>query len=170
MPPNIRAPRADELETLRDIEWAAGTLFADIGMPEIAADEPAGVEVLAEYVHDGRAWVATDENDTPIGYAIVDVVDDLAHLEQLSVRPEHGRTGVGKALLDEVERWAEQQRREAVTLTTFEAVPWNAPYYAKHGFRTMRDEEIGPELTALRAHEAGQGLDPDARVCMRKDV
>jgi GNAT superfamily N-acetyltransferase len=170
MATTIRAPRAGELETLRDIEWAAGAIFADIGMAEVAADEPASVEVLAEYMNDGRAWVITDDQDTPVGYAIVDVVDGLAHLEQLSVLPDHGRKGLGAALLHEVERWAAQHDKRAVTLTTFTDVAWNAPFYAKHGYRAMSDEEIGPELDAVRTHEAELGLDPALRVCMCRDV
>ena len=170
MTTTIRAPKRDELELLRDIEWAAGAIFADIGFPEVAADEPASVETLAEYTDDGRAWVITDANDAPIGYAIVDVVDGLAHLEQLSVLPDHGRKGLGAQLLEQVCTWAAQQHKDAVTLTTFRDVAWNAPFYAKHGFRAMTEDEIGPELDALRAKEAEHGLDPDLRVCMRREV
>jgi GNAT superfamily N-acetyltransferase len=171
MSPTIRAPRANELQLLRDIEWAAGTLFADIGFAEVAADEPASVETLAEYVHDGRAWVITNgNNDTPVGYAIIDIVDGLAHLEQLSVVPEHGRKGLGAALINHIAAWAAQHHYDAVTLTTFVDIPWNAPFYAKHGFRVMADQEIGPELTDLRLHEAEHGLDPTQRVCMRRDI
>jgi hypothetical protein len=35
----MRVPRHEELEILRDSERAAGRLFADVGMPEIAEDE-----------------------------------------------------------------------------------------------------------------------------------
>lgn len=170
MSPTIRAPRTDELELLRDIEWAAGTLFVDVGLTSVADDPPASVEALAEYVHDGRAFAATDEHDVPVGYAIVDVIDGLAHLEQLSVRPDHGRQGLGAALLERVCMWADQQHYAAVTLTTFIDVSWNAPYYARHGFRVMSDAEIGPQLNARRALEAAHGLDPTQRVCMRRDL
>ncbi|HEV7525710.1 MAG TPA: GNAT family N-acetyltransferase [Acidimicrobiia bacterium] len=170
MSATIRAPRSDELELLRDIEWAAGAIFVDVGFPDVAADEPLTAEALAGYANDGRAWVVTDDRDTPVGYAIVDIVDGLAHLEQLSVRPDHGRQGLGAALLDHVAQWAAQHEREAVTLTTFREVPWNAPFYAKHGYRVMSDAEIGPELETLRAQEAEHGLDPAQRVCMRRDI
>ncbi len=169
MSPTIRAPRLKELERLREIERAAGALFAEIGFAEVAGDEPASVEELAEYVFDGRAWVVA-EHDAPVGYAVVDIVDGLAHLEQLSVLPTHGRKGLGSALLAHICSWAAQRRFEAVTLTTFSAVPWNAPYYEKNGFRVIDDAEIGPELRDLRAHEAEHGLDPSQRVCMRRDV
>jgi GNAT superfamily N-acetyltransferase len=167
--PTIRAPRTDELEQLREIERAAGVLFAEVGLEEVAAAEPASVETLAEYARDGRAWLIADDGGVPIGYTVVDIVDGLAHLEQLSVLPDHGRQGLGAALLEHVCDWATRHRFVAVTLTTFTEVPWNAPFYAKHGFRVMNDSEIGPELRDLRALEAAHGLDPAQRVCMRRD-
>jgi hypothetical protein len=57
-----------------------------------------------------------------------------------------------------------------VTLTTFERVPWNGPYYAGHGFRVLAEDEIGPELRQLRDEEAMHGLDRNLRVCMRRDI
>jgi len=169
VPPTIRPPRLDELEQLHEIERAAGSLFAEVGLADVAAQEPESIEGLTEYASDGRAWVVV-EQDVPVAYAVVDLVDGLAHLEQLSVRPDRGRHGLGAALLEHVCSWAAQQRIDAVTLTTFADVPWNAPFYAKHGFRVIGDAEIGPELRNLRAHEAALGLDPASRVCMRRDL
>ncbi|MDQ1434094.1 MAG: hypothetical protein QOF59_910 [Actinomycetota bacterium] len=166
----IRPPRPDELERLREIERAAGAMFADVGFPDVAAHEPESAEALAEYARAGRAWLIAEDDDVPVGYAIVDIVDGVAHLEQLSVVPERGRQGLGAALLEHTCAWAGEHGYDAVTLTTFRAVAWNAPYYAKHGFHITTDAEIGPELRALCALEAEHGLEPDQRVCMRRTV
>ena len=140
-------PETGRARAVPDIEWAAGTLFIDVGLADVAAHEPESVEALAEYANDGRAWVITAAaDDVPVGYAIVDIVDGLAHLEQLSVLPNRGRKGLGAALLAHVCDWAASQRFDAVTLTTFTDIPWNAPFYAKHGFRVMDGAEIGREL------------------------
>src|SRR4051812_27426917 len=148
----IRAPRSEELERLRDIERSAGQLFRTIGMDDIAAHEPFSVEELSAYLSDERVWVVVHEAAV-VGYALVDVVDGVAHLEQLSVLSEYGRRGYGAALLTHVCDWARQRDLGAVTLTTFEHVPWNGPYYARHGFRFLADDEIGPELHRLRDEE-----------------
>ena len=169
MPPLIRPPRRRELESLRDIERAAGVLFIDVGLPEIAAHEPCPVDELAAYMAAGRAWVVI-ESDVPVGYALVDFVDDAAHLEQLSVHPDHGRRGLGSALLAHVGDWARGQRLPAMTLTTFLHVPWNAPYYARRGFRGLEEHELGPGLRRLRDEEERHGLDPTIRVCMRREL
>jgi GNAT superfamily N-acetyltransferase len=165
----IRAPRLEELELLREIERAAGILFVHVDLAGVAAHEPETVEALAEYVRAGCAWVVA-EDDVPLGYAVVDVVGGLAHLEQLSVHPDHGRKGLGATLLEHVCTWAAVRRYEAITLTTFAEVPWNAPFYAKHDFRVLTEAELGPELRALRAHEGELGLDPTRRVCMRREL
>ena len=165
----IRVPDPSELEQLRDIERAAGALFIDVGMPEIAADEPFSIEELTAYLDGARIWVFVDD-ETPIGYALVDVVDGTAHLEQLSVDPQHGRRGHGAALLQHVCGWARENGHDAVTLTTFEHVEWNAPYYQRHGFRVMAESELGPELRHLRDVETAHGLDPTLRVVMRRDL
>lgn len=165
----IRFPDPSELEALRDIERAAGALFANIGMTDIADDEPFSIDELTGYLDGGRLWVAT-EADTPVGYALVDLVDDNAHLEQLSVDPRRGRRGYGAELLAHVCQWARDHGHPAVTLTTFEHVEWNAPYYARHGFEVIAEDEIGPQLHEVRDQETRHGLDPALRVVMRKTV
>jgi GNAT superfamily N-acetyltransferase len=165
----IRTPRDDELAQLREIERAAGALFADVDLADVAAHEPESVETLARYVDDGRAWVVV-VRDTPVGFALVDIVDGMAHLEQLSVRPDHGRRGLGAALLEDVCEWARQHHFEAVTLTTFGHLRWNAPFYASHGFRVLNEHELGPGLQQRREDEAQHGLEPALRVCMCRQL
>jgi ribosomal protein S18 acetylase RimI-like enzyme len=105
-----------------------------------------------------------------VGFVIVDMVDGAAHIEQVSVVPAHEGQGVGRALIDQVRRWADKNGLSALTLTTFNYVPWNRPLYEHLGFRVLAAEEIGPGLRAVMATEASHGLDPASRVAMRKDI
>jgi GNAT superfamily N-acetyltransferase len=166
----IRAARSDDLDRLRDIERAAGQAFRAIGMDAIADDEPMSVAVLDEYRANGRVWVATDDEDAPVAYVVVDVLDGNAHVEQVSVHPDHAGRGLGAQLIDHVAAWAANQRLPAVTLTTFRDVPWNAPYYERCGFVVLDDADIGPELRRRVDEETAHGLDPTIRVCMRRLV
>jgi uridine kinase len=75
---------------------------------------------------------------------------------------------VGRALIDQVGRWAVENRLPALTLTTCNDVPWNRPLYEHVGFRVLSGKEIGPGLRAVMATEAAHGLDPASRVAMRK--
>ncbi len=166
----IRPATAADGDALQDIERSAGERFREVGLDHVADDEPFPLDVLAAYVGAGRAWVATDPVGAPIGYVLVDPVDGCAHVEQVTVRPDHQGTGVGRALLDQVAAWATTTGRVALTLTTFADVPWNRPRFERLGFRVMADEEIGPGLRAVRQREADHGLDPSTRVCMRRHL
>jgi len=161
----IRAARPHEYALLRAIERRAGELFREIGMPEIADDEPPSADHLAS----GAAlYVATDDADQPVGYALVDLVDGHAHLEQISVVPEHGRRGIGQALVQAVADWARARGDREVTLTTFRDVAFNAPFYARHGFVVLNDEDLTEGLRAVVAKEAADGLDTTVRVVMSR--
>ncbi|WP_405780623.1 GNAT family N-acetyltransferase [Streptomyces sp. NBC_00859] len=166
----IRAPRIDELPLLQDIERAAGRCFRDIGMPEIADDEPLPVDELARYRQTGLAWVAVDETNAPVAYLIAEHVDGDLHVEQVSVHPDWARRGIGRALLDRLADHAPAAGVSGLTLTTFAGVPWNAPYYARCGFRSLDDSGLGPGLRDIRRLEAAHGLDRWPRVCMRRDL
>ncbi|MCT2582873.1 GNAT family N-acetyltransferase [Actinophytocola gossypii] len=162
------AGRAD-LAVLREIERAAGEPFRDIGMAEIADDEPLTLDELAGYQADGRAWVYVD-GAHPVAYLLVAPVDGHAHVEQVSVHPSHARRGIGARLLGAAERWAVARGITTVSLTTFTDVPWNAPYYARLGFTVLPDRDLPADLRAVRAREAAHGLDRWPRVTMVRTI
>ncbi|MFD0267484.1 GNAT family N-acetyltransferase [Streptomyces sp. NPDC127106] len=167
---HIRTVRLDELPLLRDIERAAGQCFRDIGMPEIADDEPLPLGELARYRHAGLAWVTADAADSPVAYLIADRVEGSLHVEQVSVHPHSARRGIGRSLLDHLADHAASVQAPALTLTTFTQVPWNAPYYTRCGFRVLDDAALTPGLREIRAREAAHGLDRWPRACMRRTV
>ncbi len=152
------------------IEWCAGQAFADVGLAEVAADEPMSHEELARYAEASQSWVVTTSADEPVGYVLVEVVDDAAHVAQLSVHPDHQGHSLSRRLLTAVDAWAAGKGLPRITLTTFRHVPWNRPLYEHLGFAVMAEAEIGPQLAALVAHEATSGLDPALRVCMARPV
>ena len=75
---------------------------------------------------------------------------------QLSVHPSAVRRGIGAALLAAVVEDARAAGARRVTLLTYADVPWNAPWYARHGWRETDD--LGPGLRALAEHEVELGL------------
>ncbi|HWM01233.1 MAG TPA: GNAT family N-acetyltransferase [Actinophytocola sp.] len=162
----IREARPDDLPELRAVERAAGLAFRGIGMAAVADDEPPTVRELTAYQSAGRAWVYADDTDRPVAYLLVSVVDEHAHIEQVSVRPDHARRGVGRRLIDIAREWARARDLPALSLTTFADVPWNAPYYARLGFTVLPPEKLTEGLRRIRADEAAKGLDAWPRVTM----
>lgn len=128
--------------------------FREIGMDAVADDEPLPVGEMLGYQRDGRAWVATDDLDHPVAYLLLDVVDDAAHIEQVSVRSDQAGRRLGRALIDAAAMWARQHGLTALTLTTFADVPWNAPYYARLGFDVIETDALTVGLRRIRDHEA----------------
>ncbi len=89
------------------------------------------------------------------------------HIEQVTAA-RAARRGIGRALIDHLADRTLAQGGTALTLTTFADVPWNAPYYARIGFRPLTEAELTPALREIRAHEAELGLDRWPRLCMRR--
>jgi GNAT superfamily N-acetyltransferase len=167
---SIRAARAGDLASLVEIERAAGETFRSLGMDLVADDDPGSVEELTPYAEGGRAFVTVDDDDRPIGYVLLDVVDAAAHVEQVSVHPDHARQGIGRALLERAASWARDRGLHALTLTTYVDVRWNGPYYERLGFRYLATDQETPGLRAIRDHERSMGLDAWPRACMVRGV
>src|SRR6516225_9214028 len=152
---SVRQARPDDVGRLQAIQLAAGDAFRDIGMPAAADTFPLPAESLSGYRRAGRAWVAADEHDEPVGFVVFDVVDGCVHIEQVSVHPAHAGHRIGAMLLDHVAAWAAKHDLAGMTLITFRGVPWNAPYYERLGFRELAETEVSPGLAALKAAEGG---------------
>lgn len=71
----IRAARAGDSSTLSAIERRSGERFREVGLDDIAEDEPTAPEVLTRYAIEGRSWVAVDDEDRPVGFVVVDDID-----------------------------------------------------------------------------------------------
>jgi GNAT superfamily N-acetyltransferase len=157
---------------LPPLERAAGRRFPPERIPDpehtypVAELESArlnGLLLVAAADADAGAPAVPEE---PAGFAVCTVIEGWLHLEEVSVHPDHGRRGLGRRLVDAVAGLAEARGLAGVTLTTFEDVPWNAPFYGRMGFQVVPDAEMPEWLAARLADEAASGL--TRRVAMRR--
>jgi GNAT superfamily N-acetyltransferase len=159
----------EHLDALPQIELEAAALLRGHA-PASVLEETTPLHEFALAQREGRLWVALD-GATPVGFAhVVMLTDGHPHLEELDVAPNHGRRGLGTALLCEVLAWVASVGHEELTLTTFRDVPWNMPFYARHGFVETVIDNLRPELDAIVRNEANRGLDRGRRVVMSHRV
>ncbi len=167
--PIIRLARHGEAERIADIE--VGSLPKYRALPDFAerfVGFVARPEKYAPFVEDGRAFVAVDQWDWPMGFSAVDEMDGEAYLAELAVDFDYQGRGLGRRLIAAACDWARICGYRSMLLSTFKDVPWNAPYYARQGFRILApDEHSKPGIKRQRDHEA-EFLDLETRVFMRK--
>lgn len=128
----IRLARDADLPLLAAIEDAGDALFAQRFGP---LDWPAASSGEERAAEPGILLVAVDDDDTVIGFSHVLDLEGHWYLEQIAVHPRNGRRGVGAALLEATHEELARRGGREVTLVTFADVPWNAPFYARHGYR-----------------------------------
>jgi GNAT superfamily N-acetyltransferase len=145
----VRTADGEDLAQLPEVEAAADELFVPLGITGLPA--PASAEERA------RSWRVLVVGRAVQGFAVLELLDGAVHLEQLSVHPASGRQGIGSALLAATVAAAREHGADRVTLITYADVPWNAPFYSRHGWRPIADPS--PGLRALRDREVALGLD-----------
>jgi GNAT superfamily N-acetyltransferase len=168
----VRPATTSDVDAMREVGIAAGERFRSIDDPRIAdrADDATYESAeLVEAIEAGRAWVV-DEGGAVLGFLLAEVLDGAVHVEEVSVRPEAEGRGCGSALLEAAATWAQDLGLGAVTLTTFQDVPWNRPFYERRGFVVVGEDELTESLRARRAAEAAVGLVPELRVVMRRPL
>lgn len=166
----IRLATTSELDLCVAIERRAAVRFQSVGLAEVMATVVTPRVALEQGVHERGLFVAVDASDGPVGFALVTTLDGEAHLLELDVLPEHGRKGLGRALVIAALAWGHERKLPRLTLSTLDFVPWNAPFYASLGFRALRDDELGEELRASQALDRARGLPDDGRVIMGRDL
>ncbi|MEM8488551.1 MAG: GNAT family N-acetyltransferase [Bacteroidota bacterium] len=152
-----------------EVEVAASALFLTAGFPPLTGPldhlSPATVQ---QGVRESRLWVAENGANKVIGFALAGTVDDNAHLFEIDVHPDHGRQGIGRRLIHQVEAWARAQQHAMLTLTTFCTVPWNGPFYRRLGFHDLTTTQMGMDLSAMLRTEIAENTVDWMRCAMGK--
>lgn len=164
----VRIVNINDLVWLPAIEQAAATLFLTTHYAELTNFDLASdaVNLDCDYV-----WVVVDHLDKPVGFAIVHALElAVIHLHELDIHPKHARQGLGRRLIETIAAWGRERGAIALTLTTFNDIPWNGPYYERLGFRCLDEAELSSALQSIRQAEVDAGLPMEQRVCMQLDL
>jgi ribosomal protein S18 acetylase RimI-like enzyme len=163
----MRPARASDLAHIGPIEDAGGAQFrAHFGEaiePILLSPATDGRQRAAE---PGFLLVAVGQDDVPVGFVHVLVIEGHAHLEQLSVLPDHQRRGIGAALTRTAIDEARAQGFDRLSLCTYRDVPWNGPFYRSLGFTEVAEAELAPYEARIREKERGLRLDVNGARCV----
>ncbi len=163
----IRPATPADIPLMQALERDAAQAFRAVGY-DFCADGPVrddgehqrglreGVTLLAEI--DGAA----------AGFIMLWPVDGHAHITEVSVAEQFQRRGVGRALIAAGEDWARSAGFDAVSLTTFRDIAWNAPFYRALGYEDFTPGADETELAAIQAEEAASGYNGMPRITMKK--
>ncbi|MBK1690202.1 GNAT family N-acetyltransferase [Rubrivivax gelatinosus] len=154
----VRLAGHGDVPALQRIEAEAAAVFAPSDLPPALA-QPMDAAELERLVAGGLVWVAQDEHGAALGFVACETVGRALHVAEMDVVPGAARRGIGSALLRQAIDHAEgADTLDVVTLTTFRHLPWNAPFYGRHGFRPLAAGGGFEHLSAALARERTRGL------------
>lgn len=164
----VRAARGADVAAMPALEQSAGELFRDIpGLAHVADGDNLSEQRYRALVAGGWCRVAEDSRGDLCGFLCAERHGAELHICELGVRADRQRLGIGRHLMTVTIRAATRRRVEAVTLTTFSDLAWNAPFYERLGFRRLPRRNAGARLSAILRSEAEAGLPARRRCAMR---
>ena len=166
----FRPAAAADIAAMRAAEQRAGEVFRSIGYDFCADGQNREVEEHERVIAAGVTYVALPPSGEIAGFAMFEPMDGEVHLVEIDVVPEFQKKGLARRLISLGEKWALAKGFDAMTLTTYRDVAWNAPFYRRLGFI---DLEPGPGRKGLLetiAKEAAWGFAFRPRIAMRKHL
>lgn len=163
----IRQANIKDANKLPAIEASAAQSFR--GHPQfswIADGDVQSEQDHLDYVKQQMEWVAVDNDDLPIGFINIQMLDNSLHINEVSVCQTCQGKGIGKQLIQHIIAYAQEQGVHSVSLTTFRDIPWNAPYYQRLGFRLMAESDLSDEIKSILQEEVDAGFNAQDRCAM----
>lgn len=127
----VRKARSSDIPLLESVERSAAQLFRTVNLGFLADGPTLDPAVLAGMAKSNYLWVAVNDWDQPIGFLGGENFEGNFHLVEVSVAQAFQGRGVGKALMMNMLDQVRKEGYKSVTLTTYRAVPWNGPWYAR---------------------------------------
>ena len=171
---SVELAQPDQVAVLCAIERKAVQMFRGHAAWPAYADMPIPAELLHQAIARGLVWVALSVAGESLGFVWLDAaVSDEAGshaigIAEIDVLPDHGQRGIGAALLEHACDWARAAGYHRVDLGTLADVPWNAPFYAKHGFVTV--DKNTPAFAFARQRDRENGFSDQLRVFMSRSL
>jgi GNAT superfamily N-acetyltransferase len=158
----------EHLTALAALELKAAQLFPEDVLPEPLRSSHTEEGALRQGHDDGYLWIALDREAQPVGFLLAQEIDGCLYIKEMSVDPAHSRRGLGTRLVQSVIDAARAGGFAGLTLTTFQDIPWNGPFYEKMGFCVMDGPTMSEGMAEIVRREVSLGL--KGRVAMYRAV
>ncbi len=162
----IRLARTSDAEAFHLVEEdAAGLLREDPSLSGIPVPPSTSAQSYRAVIKKGQCLTAAI-GDEVIGFAAAGRVGRELHLHELSVARQHQGRRIGSTLLRALKIDAANSGVSAITLSTYREIPWNAPFYAKHGFVEVENFEGRSHLAQSLEDAVAIGIPRESRCAM----
>lgn len=171
---DIRLSKADDLQYLADVERSAAKKFTlffqdNPSHPSMCQgdwdDAILEHEILVDAYGNKTLWVVEDKGKV-VGFLAATVVDEMLHIEELSVSFDCQGQGMGKKLVVHVIEEANDKKYVGLSLTTDKTIPWNKPFYQKMNFEEVDLENCPDGLYQTLLKEKKYHDKPENRIAM----
>jgi GNAT superfamily N-acetyltransferase len=155
----LEPERGEDAELVERLTALINRVYAaaETGLWRDDAARTSATEV-AGFIRAGQVALASRDGRVLGSVRVHDIGDDVSEFGLLVAAPEERGTGVGRALLDFVERDGRQRGLRAVQLELLSPREWAHPskeflkdWYGRRGYRVIRTESPGVRYPGLAA-------------------
>ena len=158
-----RTTDADHFHTVE--EDAAGLLREEPSLDGVPVPPSTSASDYRKLIARGHCLTATVDGEVA-GFAAAGAVGRELHLSEISVARAYQGKGIGAGLIEALAVDARNSGFRAITLNTYRDIPWNAPFYARHGFVEVENFEGRPHLAESLEAAVDLGMPRERRCAM----
>lgn len=158
----LRPAICNDLPALHAVERSATELYYEAGFSPAHVD-PRGEADMRHILKYTTVLVACEHTDAPpVAYVSYYARGPFLHLEEIAVRRDHQRRGLGRALATQVLRAAaDDPQCTHLSLVAFTRATWALGLYTSLGFYFLADDAALPHAHLLQEIAALEASVPD---------
>lgn len=163
---SIRLARIEDAEAFHRVEEdAAGLLREEPSLAGVPVPPSTSAEDYRNTISKGHCLAAAVSEEL-VGFAAAGRIGRELHLHELSVVRAHQGRRIGATLLTALKIDAANSGMRAITLNTYRDIPWNGPFYARHGFVEVENFEGRSHLSQSLEDAVALGMPRERRCAM----
>ena len=165
--------KIETLDIARLIEIEKSATQAFLNVPKLAwlADSSLlSIDDHVQLISKVYGFVSVNPENQVTGFLYAEKHGQDLYIIELDVDGTLQKQGIGRKLLGHIIDFARKHDFSSVTLTTFNDVIWNRPFYEKLGFQKLHDDHLPDYLQKKIESEVECGFARESRCAMTLDV